>query len=140
MARITIDLPDTFRFSTQVRIRISDIGTARHTSHDSLISLLHEARVRFLDSIGFTEMDAGGAGLIMSDLAVVYKTDTFYGDCLEIQVTAGEFQKHGCDFFYRALHADTGKIILEAKTGMVFFDYHAKQIVPVPERFLSRAG
>ena len=39
-------------FTTTLDVRISDINYGNHLGHDSLISLLHEARMRFLKQTG----------------------------------------------------------------------------------------
>ena len=48
MARIKIDMPDNYLFSTTLDVRISDINYANHLSNDSVLSFVHESRVRFL--------------------------------------------------------------------------------------------
>ena len=73
MARVTIDVPEQFPFSTDIPVRISDINYNNHLGHDSVIALIHEARVRFLNTHGFTELDIDGFGLVMIDLVVLYK-------------------------------------------------------------------
>ncbi len=84
MARIQINLPDKFIFSTNIIIRISDINYGGHLSHDSILSLTHEARVRFLNSLGYSEANIDGSGIIISDAALVYKTEAFYGQILKV--------------------------------------------------------
>ena len=49
MARIKLDLPERFPFSTELRVRITDVNYGGHMGNDSLLGLLHEARVRFLE-------------------------------------------------------------------------------------------
>ncbi len=44
-------------FSATLEVRISDINYGNHLGHDSLVSLLHEARVRFLRHLGYTELN-----------------------------------------------------------------------------------
>ena len=51
---------------------------------------------------------------------------------------AGEFNKYGCDIFYRATNTKNKKTVLEAKTGIVFFNYEQNKISTVPERFRSQ--
>ena len=48
MPRVIVELPKKFIFSTDIAVRISDINYGGHLGHDSIISLIHEARVRFL--------------------------------------------------------------------------------------------
>lgn len=135
MARIKLDLPEKFDFSTEIAVRISDINYGGHLGHDSVLSLTHEARVRLLRKHGFTEMDIDGSGLIISDVAIVYKSEAFYGETLNIEVAASDFSKYGCDFVYKITEKETGREIARAKTGIVFFDYANRKVAPVPEKF-----
>jgi acyl-CoA thioesterase FadM len=137
MARIKIKLPDPFLFETNLPIRISDINYGNHLGHDAVLSIIHEARVRFLAHLGYTELDIHGSGVILADAAIVYKSEGFYGDVLNIAIAVGDFTKFGCDLFYRLTNQSTAKEVARAKTGMVFFDYETKKLVRVPEVFKS---
>ncbi|TCK03085.1 acyl-CoA thioesterase [Marinobacterium mangrovicola] len=138
MARIRIDMPDNYLFSTEIPIRISDINYGGHLGHDSVLSIIHEARVRFLKQYHYTEMDIEGAGLVMSDNAIIYKAESFYGDSVQVDVTVGDFNKYGCDIYYLLTNKKTAVEIAHAKTGVVFFDYEARKIRPIPEAFRTQ--
>ena len=135
MARIKINLPDKFIFATKIPIRINDINYGGHLGNDSILSIVHEARVRFLKKFGYSELNVEGCGIIMSDSAIVYKSEGYYGDVLRIEVTIDDFSKFGCDFIYKISNKETNKEIARAKTGIVFFDYENKKMVEVPEKF-----
>lgn len=137
MARVEIDLPEAFQFSTDIPVRINDINYSGHLGHDSIISLIHEARVRFLDAHGFSELDIGGFGLVMTDLVVLYKAEAFYGEILTIEVGLQAFTKYGCDFVYRVSKKESGKELVRAKTGVLIYDYEKRKVVGVPEGFKS---
>jgi len=135
MTRVKLNLPEKFGFSTEVHVRISDINYGSHLGNDSLLSLIHEARLRFLKNFGFTELEIGGAGLIMVDSVIVYKSEAFHGEILKIEVAVDNFSKCGCDFIFRITNKKTGKEVARAKTGIVFYDYANKKVVEVPESF-----
>jgi len=137
MARINIELPEEFIYSTEIPIRISDINYGGHLGNDAVLSLVHEARLQFFDKHGFSEMDVAGAGIIMVDAAVQYKTEGFYGDILAIEVGVKDITKTGCDIVYLLTNKKTGKEIAIVKTGIVFFDYQKRKVVPIPEEFLT---
>ena len=46
MARVKLQLPDTFLYSTDLRVRIGDINHASHVGNDAILKFLNEARVR----------------------------------------------------------------------------------------------
>jgi acyl-CoA thioesterase FadM len=137
MARIKLDLPDAFPYRTTLTVRVTDLNYGSHLGNDALLGMIHEARVRFLASMGYSELDVEGVGMLMADCAIVYKTQGFLGDRLDIAVAAGEFTRVGCDLFYLLEKAD-GQEVARAKTGLVFFDYSAQAVRPVPEGFRAR--
>lgn len=135
MARIKVDLPDQFSFSTIIPVRITDLNYGGHVGNDTILSLIHEARVQFLQHYGYAELNMGGPGLIMSDVAIEFKQELFYGDQVKVAVTADDFSKVSFDLYYKLEKETAGKTILvaTAKTGMVCFDYAKKKVTAVPE-------
>ncbi len=137
MQRIKINLPDKFIFSTEISVRVYDVNFAGHLSNDSILSMVHEARIRFLKNFGFSEVDTAGAGIIMFDAALQYKSQAYHGDILTFDVTVDNFIKNGCDFLFRITNKESGKEVARAKTGIAFFDYSKNKIIPVPQKFFE---
>lgn len=108
-------------FSTKIPILISDINYGSHLGNDKLLSIIHESRVRLLYSIGKSEMDIGGCGIIMSDVIINYKAESFYGDVLNIDIFASDISKVSFDLMYKITtkRNDETILIAEAKTGIV---------------------
>jgi 4-hydroxybenzoyl-CoA thioesterase len=143
MARVEIELPATFPFTTRIPIRIGDINYGGHLGNDAVLALAHEARLRFLASHGFTdERDVGGLGLIMADAAVVYRAEGHHGMELEIGVALADVRSRSFDLLYRMLDAASGAEIARVKTGLVWFDYVTRKVARMPAPFtrLAAAG
>ncbi len=140
MARIKVDLPDSFSFQTEIPIRITDVNYGGHVGNDTILSVIHEARVQFLGHHGYEELKIEGIGLIMSDAGIEYKAELFYGDKIKVSVAAGEFSKIGFDLFYKIEKISEGKTILvaSAKTGMICYDYGLKKITALPDAVRDR--
>ncbi len=135
MSRIKIDLPDRFVFSTQIPIRIDDINYGSHLGHDSVLTLAHEARVRFLTTHGYTEGNIEGVGIIMGDVGITYSSEAFYGDVIKISIGIGEYGNHFLELIYVLINEKSGKEIARVKTSLVFFDYEERKTVRMPEEF-----
>lgn len=135
MSRIKLELPAQFSFHTIIPIRITDINYGGHAGNDSVLSIIHEARMQFLQQHGYDEKNFAGVGLIMNDVAIEFKKELYYGDTLNIAVTATAFERVSFDIFYQLDTIRNGKriTVAVAKTGMVCFDYTAKKISAVPE-------
>ncbi len=135
MARIKLDLPDHYTFSTTLVVRVSDLNYGNHLGNDRMVSLLHEARLQFLLAHGYSEFNISGLGLIVTDLAVSFQAESFLGDELEFHIGVTDFNKYGCDFIYRVINIGTDKLVAEAKIGIVFYDYDERRIARVPKLF-----
>ncbi|MEJ7610235.1 MAG: thioesterase family protein [Ferruginibacter sp.] len=139
MARVNITVPDAKIFSAVIPVRITDINYGNHLGNDALVSILHEVRMQWLASGNYTELNIEGIGLIMSDLAVEYKKEVFYGDRLTVSLATGEIQKVSFELYYEVTAEREGTIlhIANAKTGMVSFNYAVKKVTALPEGFLN---
>lgn len=133
MARIKLSLPENFPFSTQFPVRITDINYGNHLGNDAVLGLLHEARMQFLHSVGYSELNLAGVGMIMADVAIEFKAEAFYGEVLKAYVAAGEFTKIGFDIYYKLVKGEAETVVALAKTGMVCFDYEKRKVAAVPE-------
>ena len=133
MARVTLTLPATFAFATEIDVRITDLNYGRHLGNDAMLSLIHEARVRFLRAHGASEADVGGTALTMADVAIVYRAEAFAGDRLRFEVAVGDLARVGCDLFYRVTRTADAALIAEAKTGLVFLNPETRRPVAVPD-------
>lgn len=141
MARVKIKFPNqTPNFTIQIPIRITDINYGNHLGNDKLLGILHEARVAWLLSLGLSELDIGGCGLIMADSMLAYKNESFYGDVLTINMYVTEISARSFDLLYQVLLKEKEGIkrIADAKTAMVCYQYETKQITEIPEKFLNR--
>jgi acyl-CoA thioesterase FadM len=138
MSRIKIEMPEKFIYKTEIPVRITDINYGGHLGNDSLLSIIHEARVRFLKSLGYSEANVEGVGIIMIDSAIQYKSEGFYGDDLSIEIAVIDFTGIGCDIVYRLTNKNSGKEIALAKTGIVFFNYEKRKTAPVPPVFKKK--
>lgn len=138
MARIQIVLPETFVFSTELPLYMSHINYGGHLDNALLLTLVSEARVRFFKSLGYSELDVEGVGIVVSDAALQYKSEAFHGETMLVDMTAADFGKFGCDLLWRMSDKATGREVARGKTGIVFFNYATKKIAPVPQGFRDK--
>ena len=136
MSRIKIELPSSFIFTTELPVRITDLNYGGHVGNDTILSLIHEARMQLLDSFGYaSELAIEGLGLIMADVGIEFKGELFYGDKVFASVGVLDISKVGFDLYYKLEkgNASAKTLVAIAKTGMLCFDYEKKKIASVPE-------
>jgi acyl-CoA thioester hydrolase len=140
MARLHLTIPDSVIFSTELYVRASDLNYGGHLGHDAVLTLMQEARVQFYRQLGFENevKFEGNIGQVIADASVVYKSESFLGDLLRIEVAVADFSKYGFDMYYRITHKGTGKEVALGKTGIVCFDYERKKVASIPPVLLAR--
>ncbi|HRN80319.1 MAG TPA: acyl-CoA thioesterase [Ferruginibacter sp.] len=130
--RVKIEFPGAIIFTTNLRVRITDINYGNHTGNHALVGLLHEARLQWLMSVGFSELNAGGTSLIMADLAIAFQQESYYGDELTIELYAEMATPKSFNLYYKVFKQSMPeKPVASAKTAMVCFNYDTKKTVPI---------
>jgi len=138
MPRVKVSLPASFGFAVEIPVRITDLNYGAHLGNDALLSLLHEARVQLLASLGTAEFDpVTRLGFILVDVAIEYKAEAFHGDVLTIALAANDLTKYGFDVVYHVQN-QAGKEVARAKTGMLCFDYTTRKLRPLPPELAGR--
>ena len=141
MPRIKIDLPKQFCFVTKIPVRITDINFGGHVGNDTILSIVHETRAQYFKHCGYDELDFAGAGTIMSDVAIEYKNQTYYGDEIISSIAIGEITKVAFDLYYKLEKKSlTGELVpvAFAKTWMVCYDYQQKKVMAIPGEALKK--
>ena len=139
MARIKITLPEKNIFETELVLTISDINYGGHLANDAVLSIAHEARIRFLQQLRYSEKNIEGLGLIMTDAAIVYKNQGYHGDKLTIKIGIDDFTKFGFDLFYQITNQDK-KEVARVKTNLAFFNYKTNKLENIPDAFVSKVN
>lgn len=119
-------------FTSSLSVRIYDLNYGNHLGNDSLLSLVHEARVRFFKKINFTELN-----ILITNLVVNYKAEAFYGDEIQIAIELGAISKTRFDLHYELKLKDAKKEIAKVLTTCTCFDYKNSKVVKVHQTFLD---
>ena len=134
--RIELTFPEKIIFTTQLDVRVSDLNYGNHLGNDSILSLVHEARMRFLSDAGYSEMNVEGVGLIMADAGIQFKSEAFYGETIHVEIAINDIARVSFDLYYRLKCNE--RIVAIVKTGMLFFDYENRKIKSVPAGFAEK--
>ena len=142
MARIEIHLPETYRFQTEISVRVTDLNYGNHVGNDRILAIMHEARLQYYRSLGFRDELSfeGSVGHVVSDAAVAYKSEAFMGDVLVCSIATRDFSRYGFDMVYLIINKVTGREVARGKTGIVCFDYEKRKVAIVPEVLLKKLG
>lgn len=136
----SILVPTHFPFKAAIPIRITDVNYSNHVGNDSVLSIIHEARMLFLAHYGYSELSFESKALIMRSVAIEYKAELFYGDQLEVSVTARNFTKQKFEIVYKLEKIVDDKRIIAAKasTVMACFDYENRKLAHMPDAAMQK--
>ena len=142
MPRVQLKPLADYFFKAEIYVRTTDLNYGGHLGNDRVLALIHEARVAFLASYEWSEMDCGGVSLIMGDSAIVYQNEAFAGDKLVFEVALGEPSSCGFRIFNRITRAADSAPIALVENGMICYDYQQRKIAALPDniRSLCTAG
>ncbi|SDJ49088.1 acyl-CoA thioesterase [Billgrantia gudaonensis] len=123
MERIRLDFPDEAIIHRHtLAVRITDMNYGRHLGHDALVSLLHEARVAALASLGLVEWDLGGCASVVADLAVQYQAEARWPDALMAETAVRPPEGKALTVYQRLRHADDDRLVATARLNLVLLD------------------
>lgn len=132
--RVKLDLRNTPVFNTTIEVTISDINYGNHMGNDRFLTLMQEARLRWLQAMGFkNEKDIDKTiGLIVVDAAIQFKAEVFHGERLSVSIAVENITKKGFDLIYVVVKEDD-KLAAIGKTGILCYDYVARKVAEIPE-------
>ncbi|MFC1879294.1 acyl-CoA thioesterase [Chloroflexota bacterium] len=137
MARVTLEEQPSYTFQHTLSIRFTDINLAAHLATESLVGMLQEARAQALRQMGFDSLDLGvdNVGFAIADLVVNFRREGAVFEPLKIESHFGDIGQRSLRLYHRV--TCDSELLALAETGLVCFDYRARQSVPIPDRFLS---
>lgn len=128
-------------FQTEIFIQVSDINYGGHVGNDRFLTIAQEARVRFLRSHGWTELniDHSGCGILVVEAHVKYLQEVFLGQTLIVSLSVGRCSKCSTTLFYELIEKESQRVVGKIQTKVAFFNYSTRKIGKTPEAFLLLA-
>ena len=101
------------------------------THHSNYIRWMEEARIDFLDRIGYGYRKMEEDGIVSPVIGVEcqYKHPTTFDDEVEISVFVREFKGVRLIIGYRMTHRSSGNLVLEGTSTHCFTDQNGKPVI-----------
>src|SRR5690606_36791840 len=132
--RLHLEFPEfQYSFNTQLTVRITEINSGEHLANDSMISMISEARARFLYQFGIEEVSVNDVGIIVTDLATTYRREAFARETLVFEVGLMDLNKYGGELIFRIAEAEAGEHVALAKSGFGFYSSLSAKVTSTPE-------
>jgi len=124
-------------YQLRLTVRIDDINYGQHLAATAVPKLLQQVRVKFLQSLFFTEQDIAGMGIILTDLHVRYLSESFFDEQLLIELAIESITSTSATFVYHLTNQTQNKPLAKAEERIVFFDYARRKVTRMPSAFLN---
>ena len=128
----------TLRNIATFKVRVGDINYGGHMGNDKALLVYHDARIAFLEALGFNEKNIGGPAIIMRDAHVNFRKEVFLHDELTVDVGIDDVTLTSFNMTYTVKRESDGAVVFLGSTGLVAFDYEARKVAKLPEAFLER--
>lgn len=124
-------------FSTSISFRITDHNYGDHVANNVFVEYLHEGRVQFLTSLGYSEKNLEGVALTLSELCVKYTKQAFYPDTLNLDISVTNLRPTRFDLYYRG-YDQSGDLIVLARSEMAAIDVETGKPIRMPAVFAEQ--
>lgn len=106
------------------------------THHSNYIRYMEEARIKFLESIGYSYDKLENLGVIspVVSVEVNYKSPSTFNDKLRVELFLSEYDGVKLTFTYKFINAETEKIVAEASSKHCFVGTNGLPII-IKRRF-----
>lgn len=119
-----------------LEVRISDINYGNHMGNDRALSFFQDARICFLEQLGYEERRIGeNVGIIISEAQVKYRKEVFLHDLLDASVWVDEIRDRSLVMHYAFIRQSDQTCVFEGSTKIYAFDYQSRKAVRLPEAF-----
>jgi acyl-CoA thioester hydrolase len=127
-----------FPFTHAERVRFGDTDLRGHANNAVFLTFLEQARLAWFETTG-----GGDASpttyrfdVILARTEIDFRSELLYDEVVEIGVRVGRIGTKSFDLEYE-LHAGD-RLVANAKSVLVGFDFELRQSAPIPEHWRKR--
>ncbi len=116
-------------------VEFRDLDGLGHVNNAVYLSYLESAKVQYFREV----VDAGNLAQlgIVADVKIAYRSPAFFGERLEIGVRVGHVGTKSVEFEFE-IHGPDGRLVAEASSVHVAFDYGKRESMEIPEAWRER--
>jgi acyl-CoA thioester hydrolase len=115
-----------------VQVRFSETDALGHVNNTSYFIYLEEARIKFLQSLGY-DMSMENWRFILASTTCNFVGQAYFLQTLKIYTSVGNIGTKSFELHHRILDEKTENVIAEGTAILVYFDYHEQKSKPIPE-------
>ncbi len=124
-----------FEFVHREPVRFRDVDAMGHVNNAVFLTYMESARVAYLLELG-AATGLEDLSIIVARIEIDFRAPVRFGDEVEVGVRVSRFGAKSFDLDYE-LRAG-GRLVAEATSVCVSYDYTKRETVPIPEAWRER--
>jgi acyl-CoA thioester hydrolase len=126
---------DGYRLVRRQEVEFRDLDGLGHVNNAVYLNYLESAKVDyFREVVGAADLAQLG---IVADVQITYRSPAFFGETLDVGVRVANVGTKSIQFEFE-LRGPDGRLVAEASSVHVAFDYATRKPVPVPAEWRRR--
>jgi acyl-CoA thioester hydrolase len=122
----------SFRVAHELRPRFRDTDAMGHINNAVYVTYIEVARQEYWRA--FTrEQDYRRVPFILAHVSIDFRSEAMVHELLLLRIRCGSIGTKSFTFEYEIREAESGRLVVEASSVQVCYDYAAKQSIPVPD-------
>jgi acyl-CoA thioester hydrolase len=122
-------------FVHRERVRFRDLDAMGHVNNAVFLTYIESARVAFLQQLG-AATTLEDMSIIVARIEIDFRAPVGFGEEVEIAVRASRFGGKSFDLDYELRVG--GKVVAEAKSVLVSYDYGKGEAVELPDEWREK--
>jgi len=122
------------RFTTDVQMRFRDIDGMGHVNHAVFLSYAEMARTQFYMKVAKKER-LEDIDFILAHVDIDFESQAVWGDQVRVAVWPSKIGTSSFALRYEITETRTGRVLAQAKSVQVSYDYERKKPKPIPPDF-----
>ena len=124
----------------RLHVRFSDCDPLGHVNNAAYSTYLEQTRIElWRRQAGLELRQAAGTGgtrgesFILARTEIDFRSEAHDGDELEVRLSLERFGRSSATYVYEIVEAETGRLVAEARSVQVWYDYEARKPVPLSD-------
>lgn len=116
----------------QVTVRFGETDALGHVNNTSYFIYLEEARIRFIEALGF-DMNVEYWNFILASTKLDFINQGFFNQVLTIKTYVSKVGTKSFELMHEISCSQTGEVIAKGNAVMVYFDFELQKSSQIPE-------
>jgi acyl-CoA thioester hydrolase len=131
----------SYRFAKRVEVQFRDCDPLGHVNNAVYITYLEIARFAYCrEALSLApELATGPLSFIIARVECNFRSQARLGDELEVRIRLADIGRSSFAFEYEIVQVSDGRVVADARSVQVMYDYARQRSVPVPDEFRARA-